>query len=50
MACINSCVLGEGTPFAFLNIFLIAAIMLSAIALIFFLRKLFFKKLGRASF
>ncbi len=43
MVCINSCVLGEGTPFAFLNYFLIAAIMLSAIALIFFHRKLSMK-------
>ena len=43
MACINSCVLGQGTPFALLNYFLIAAITLSAIALIFFHNKLSMK-------
>lgn len=43
MACINSCVIAQGTPLAYLNYFLIAAIALSAIVLIFFHRKLSMK-------
>ncbi len=40
LACINSCVIGQGAAISYLNYFLIAAITLSAIALIFFHRKL----------
>lgn len=43
MACINSCVIGQGTTIAYLNYFLIAVIALSAIALVFFHRKLSIK-------
>ncbi len=40
LACINSCVIGQGIIISYLNYFLIAIIALSAIALIFFRRKL----------
>lgn len=43
MACINNCVIAQGTPIAYLNYALIAAIALSAIALIFFHRKISMK-------
>ena len=43
LACINSCVIGQGTAISYLNYFLIAAIALRAIALIFFHRKLSIK-------
>ena len=43
MACINSCVLGQDPVISFLNYILIAAIAFSAIALIFFHKKLSIK-------
>ncbi|HLC93163.1 MAG TPA: M56 family metallopeptidase [archaeon] len=43
LACINSCVIGQGTTISYLNYFLIAVIVLSAIALVFFHRKLSIK-------
>ncbi len=43
MACINNCVIAQGAPIAYLNYSLIVAIALSAIALIFFHRRLSMK-------
>ena len=40
LACINSCVIGQNPVISYLNYFLIAAILLSAMALIFFHRRL----------
>jgi len=39
LACINSCIIGQGAPIAYLNYFLIAVIALSAMTLVFFHRK-----------
>ncbi|MBI5553751.1 MAG: M48 family metalloprotease [Candidatus Diapherotrites archaeon] len=43
LACVNSCVIAQGAPIAYLNYFLIALIAASAIALMFFQRKLSMK-------
>jgi len=43
LTCINSCVLGQGATISFVNYFLIAIIALSAMALIFFNRRLSIK-------